>query len=391
VEEGLAWLERLREQSDEGVSAVVRANALAYAAFLAGFRGRTQARIAYGREAADLAKRLGEEDELALAWVLATRGYGARAVGDYQTEFTISRRLIQLYRKFGDTYRLGMALSLYSVPAMALGEYDAAREMLDEGLPLLREYGDPYRIAMALNYYGDLARCERKYSQALSTYEESLSLLREIDAVRDQASVLHNLGHTCLHQGDVERAQTLFQESMALHREQGNRPGTAECLIGFAGLALVRGLPAVGARLLAAAESIGEQHITSEWAATRLEYEGYLARARAELSEEEFQTERAAGRNLSLEGVVAYAEEAARKAVAAQKARRKLDELTPREREVAALVAQAKSNGEIAEELVVSKRTVEKHISNIRSKLGFTKRAQIVRWAIEAGLVKVSE
>src|SRR5688572_31110853 len=42
--------------------------------------------------------------------------------------------------------------------------------------------------------------------------------------------------------------------------------------------------------------------------------------------------------------------------------------LTEREREVAALVAQAKSNGEIASELVLSKRTVEKHIANILSK-----------------------
>ena len=59
-----------------------------------------------------------------------------------------------------------------------------------------------------------------------------------------------------------------------------------------------------------------------------------------------------------------------------------------REREVAALIAQGKSNGEIADELVVSKRTVETHIAHILSKLGFTNRAQIVRWAIETGLVK---
>jgi DNA-binding NarL/FixJ family response regulator len=76
------------------------------------------------------------------------------------------------------------------------------------------------------------------------------------------------------------------------------------------------------------------------------------------------------------------------KAVAAQKARNKLDELTAREREVAALIAQGKSNGEIADELVVSKRTVESHIASILSKLGVTNRAQIVRWAIETGLVK---
>jgi non-specific serine/threonine protein kinase len=62
-----------------------------------------------------------------------------------------------------------------------------------------------------------------------------------------------------------------------------------------------------------------------------------------------------------------------------------------REREVAGLIAQGESNGEIADNLVVSKRTVEKHIANILSKLGFTNRAQIVRWAIETRLVKASD
>jgi DNA-binding CsgD family transcriptional regulator len=62
---------------------------------------------------------------------------------------------------------------------------------------------------------------------------------------------------------------------------------------------------------------------------------------------------------------------------------RKLDE---REREVAALIAQGKSNREIADTLVVGVRTLEAHISNIFSKLGCTSRAQIASWATEKGL-----
>src|SRR5512143_3154394 len=54
--------------------------------------------------------------------------------------------------------------------------------------------------------------------------------------------------------------------------------------------------------------------------------------------------------------------------------------LTPREREVAVLIAQGKSNPEIAEALVVSERTVTTHISNIFSKLGFASRTQIASW-----------
>jgi DNA-binding NarL/FixJ family response regulator len=60
--------------------------------------------------------------------------------------------------------------------------------------------------------------------------------------------------------------------------------------------------------------------------------------------------------------------------------------LTAREREVAALIAQGKSNREIAEELVVSERTVETHVGNIMFKLDVRSRRQIRAWASEKGL-----
>ncbi len=65
--------------------------------------------------------------------------------------------------------------------------------------------------------------------------------------------------------------------------------------------------------------------------------------------------------------------------------------LTEREREVAALIARGKSNREIADELIVSYRTVETHVGTILSKLAFSSRAQIAVWAVEIGLVKQTE
>jgi DNA-binding CsgD family transcriptional regulator/Flp pilus assembly protein TadD len=73
---------------------------------------------------------------------------------------------------------------------------------------------------------------------------------------------------------------------------------------------------------------------------------------------------------------------------ARQAAKKEFGGLTDREREVAALIAQGKSNREVAEALVVGERTVEAHVSNILSKLGFTSRAQIAVWAAEKGLGK---
>lgn len=60
--------------------------------------------------------------------------------------------------------------------------------------------------------------------------------------------------------------------------------------------------------------------------------------------------------------------------------------LTTREREVAAQVAQGRSNKAIATQMVVSERTIEKHIENILQKLNFESRAQIAVWAAEKGL-----
>ena len=60
--------------------------------------------------------------------------------------------------------------------------------------------------------------------------------------------------------------------------------------------------------------------------------------------------------------------------------------LAAREREVATLIAQGKINREIAEDLVVSERTVESHVSNIMFKLGVQSRRQIRDWAVQKGL-----
>jgi DNA-binding CsgD family transcriptional regulator len=60
--------------------------------------------------------------------------------------------------------------------------------------------------------------------------------------------------------------------------------------------------------------------------------------------------------------------------------------LTEREREVAALITEGRSNREIATHLVVGLRTVETHVSSILSKLGLSSRAQIAVWASEKGL-----
>ncbi|HZQ03154.1 MAG TPA: response regulator transcription factor [Gaiellaceae bacterium] len=64
------------------------------------------------------------------------------------------------------------------------------------------------------------------------------------------------------------------------------------------------------------------------------------------------------------------------------------DILTPRELQVLKLIAEAYTSKEIAKELVISVKTVERHRQNILDKLGMSDRVELTRYAIRRGLIQ---
>jgi DNA-binding NarL/FixJ family response regulator len=66
----------------------------------------------------------------------------------------------------------------------------------------------------------------------------------------------------------------------------------------------------------------------------------------------------------------------------------RVDELTPRELDVMRRIATGEENAAIAKNLFVSEKTVQNHISHIRSKLDIHTRAQIVVYAYKHGIAK---
>jgi two-component system, NarL family, response regulator NreC len=67
------------------------------------------------------------------------------------------------------------------------------------------------------------------------------------------------------------------------------------------------------------------------------------------------------------------------------------DELTPREREVLTLIAEGLTNPGIAEQLVISVKTVDRHRENIMRKLNLHSRVELVKYALKLGLIELEE
>jgi two-component system response regulator NreC len=74
-----------------------------------------------------------------------------------------------------------------------------------------------------------------------------------------------------------------------------------------------------------------------------------------------------------------------------ERANRSFDALTDREREVVILIAQGRGNQEIADQLVISVKTVNRHRENIMAKLNLHSRVELVRYALEKGLIDIEE
>ncbi len=388
--EGQIWFERLLDRASEDVPVLVRAQAYSIASHISWQVGDHAAAKAQAEAGMALAEQAGEAGLWPLAFAMAGLAINLRATGDYAAAFDIGQRYMELVRAWGSPGDMPEFLVIHAINAIAVGKHDLGSQLLEEGLSTIREQGgNTHRTADVSKILGDLARGGGAYAEASQFYEHSLFIYRELDAALDAAGVLIGLAHCDLHLGQVERAHALLNESLAVQRTQGDERGMAECLLGFGALAAIRGLAAQAVRLLTAAVTRAAESILNAYPGERLAYQEALAAAQTELTGGEFTEAEREGRRLTIDQAIELALALPPKwEETPAKARAEPGGLSSREREVAAMIAQGKSNGEIADELVLSKRTVEKHIANILAELGLTSRAQIVRWAIEQGLLK---
>jgi non-specific serine/threonine protein kinase len=202
-----------------------------------------------------------------------------------------------------------------------------------------------------------------------------------------------------LQRGDFEQMRRLLGESISVRLEIGDRSGIAWCLEKLAQAILVQ-MRAVSeperlsgyrqtVRILGAAAGLRAPVGSVIDPADEPAYARNLALLRTTLGDEAFASAWDRGEAMPLEAVIAEALAEPEMADAPAPMPEPTEDfagLTPRERETAVLIAQGKSNREIAEAMTVRLKTIETYVTRILNKLGFESRVQIAVWVVEKGV-----
>ena len=256
-------------------------------------------------------------------------------------------------------------------------------------------------MAGALGQVGHAAWHQQKFHRARALLTEALALLRQMEHVRviwnpfmSITHVLWSLGNVARDQGDYAAARSLYAEGMAAAQDQGSAFHVAVLLDSFASLAAAAGQPARAARLLGAAEAVRHASDVALAPVYRRDfYDAFVATVRAALDAEALAAAWTEGCGLSWEQAIAYGLAGAAESAASPPQSRGgerpgvgdaaayPDRLTAREVEVLRLLAQGKSNREIADVLVISYNTVERHINHIFAKTGVANRVEAATYA----------
>lgn len=253
--------------------------------------------------------------------------------------------------------------------ALLAGAYSAhgrlaeAGQLIDEMLTETQATGMRHYEAVAWRVQGQICAAQGQLDKGLAAFDQAIAICTELGSnlelahVRYQRGVLHHTRH------DLPSAQADWTSARTLCEQMG-----AQAL-------LWRTHAALG-QLAHAQQRAGEAE--HEFAAAR----AIVAKLAADMHDESFR------QNLWQRAAALLPAEPS--ALSRRAVKTAFGGLTAREREVAALIAQGKSNREIAAALVVSERTVTTHITNIFTKLSFTSRAQIATWAGETGLIRTA-
>lgn len=293
---------------------------------------------------------------------------------------SLAEEAVSLMRSAGSADDLGRALRARSAVRSYAEEYEAACQDNLEASKLLRSAGNSRWLSRTLNNLASDEIALGRLDDAQRHLEEALPHAGGQSDTSDLAYVLGNLSLVHLLRGDTTAARGPALEALKNVHTDDKRALYAPTLY----LALCHSAadqPETAAVLYGAVEGMG---VTLEPLEIQLRDADYRMLA-ARLGAQKLHTKRAEGRALdSFEKVLVYALTASPSGPPASSALSGLARLSAREKELINLVAQGKTDAQIAEQLYISVRTVHSHLDRIRDKSGCRRRADLTRLALQA-------
>ncbi len=432
--EGRTFLEQALASS-EGIEVTVRAKALWAAATMANYQGDNDRAEALSKESLTLHRELG--DRRGIAYALYQLGGVSANRGDLAAARQLSEEALALRREVGNKHDIAWSLNSLATVVSEQGDYSRGRALFEESLALFRELGNIRGIALSLISLAWVLFVSQSDSVTIhSLLEEGIALRRELDDKESIADSFILSGELALSQGDAITARSLVEEGVVLTREIGDRLHTARLLAFLAKVIALQGDQAAARAMyeeslaLAKAEN-SKWHITIGleglagvlasqgdlvWAARlwgaaetlrdaigipippvyRADYERSVTGACVQLGERNFAAAWAQGRTLTPEQALAVQGRAtihqqallvSQLTTPGKTSPTYPAGLTAREVEVLRLVAQGLTDAQVAEQLVISPRTVNFHLTSIYGKIGVSSRSAATRYAIENHLV----
>jgi non-specific serine/threonine protein kinase len=365
----------------------VRASALASVGHLAYCEGDLRSAQASLEQSLHIWRELGNDERTAVCLHMLANVIRFR--GDTQAARLLFEQASAINHRLGHRMREAMNLALVAQILFEEGDFERAEALNDQSFTSLQAAGPGWGTVLTVCMVGRLAAVRGDHSSARKRLEESADLGRSLGVTRGVVWSLYFLAEHALARGDARWARATFAESLRLARHTGDRLATAQCIEGFAG-ALALTQPGRAIRLAEAAADLRERLGSVPLPAHRERLRRWLEVAERRLGEAGTALARKEGRAMTADEVVAYALAGDGSPAPSDPERsstaRSFGGLTRREVEVLRLVALARSNREIAEALVLSEKTVERHLSHILAKLNVSSRTGAARLAVQAGI-----
>ena len=295
-----------------------------------------------------------------------------------------AREGLALFTAAGLTRGRRIALGMMGDVAAERGELATALERYEEARALIEPDGSETSWAFYYANTGSFLLRAGRPAEARDRLEQARRRFEALPPVWYSGRVLGQLGRLARAGGDVDEADRLLRDGLAWLGQYGSVLEAIPILEELARLALDRGDPERAATLFAAAVGLRDDEGISLSADAAQQLGADLDRTRAELPRRRFAHAWAAGRELTLAAALDLVAKPEVASVAARRLGRapRGSQLTPREQEVARLVAQGLTNSEAAEQLAIATGTVRIHVERILSKLGLTSRVQIATWVV---------